>query len=428
MKRIAIAALLSAGLTAGFFVPDARADQDIWSYSRLVASRNSGGTYTLPNGNPVITGTMISSTWANTTLADLATEMTNSLSRNGQGGMLAPLLLTNGTASLPSLAFTNSPTSGLYRAGADNICMSIAANSAYECWTSSAQTISNNLGLLGNQTISGTLGVTGITSLGALNTSSTTIHAGLVGFGNRTPTTYYLEAADSGLVGDSTIAQFGVTVPTYLGSSTGAGSISSFGWNLHPAAGPIVKFGGTGFGGIFAFAPSTGAWTYSATAVSGAAGGTATTTTLISQSSAASPGITYSEPVTITPAGGTALIISSGGAQITGQVSTGALTIGSGGNAITASYDGSTSWNPGSGSLSTQTATSTGITVTGAAVGNSCAVGVPAAANFCTGGTICMVSCVVDVPNLCTVFLYNVSTTVTANFNSATYSCRVFNP
>ena len=36
--------------------------------------RSPSGDYTLPAGNPVVTGTIIESVWANTTLADLANE------------------------------------------------------------------------------------------------------------------------------------------------------------------------------------------------------------------------------------------------------------------------------------------------------------------------------------------------------------------
>jgi hypothetical protein len=47
-------------------------------------SRNGSGTYSLPAGNPVVTNTTISSTWANTTLADIATALTGSLATDGQ--------------------------------------------------------------------------------------------------------------------------------------------------------------------------------------------------------------------------------------------------------------------------------------------------------------------------------------------------------
>lgn len=45
---------------------------------------NGSGTYSLPAGNPVTTGTTISSSWANTTLSDIATALTNCITRDGQ--------------------------------------------------------------------------------------------------------------------------------------------------------------------------------------------------------------------------------------------------------------------------------------------------------------------------------------------------------
>ena len=47
-------------------------------------ARNGTGTYNLPAGNPVVTGSTISSTWANNTLNDMATALTGSLSSDGQ--------------------------------------------------------------------------------------------------------------------------------------------------------------------------------------------------------------------------------------------------------------------------------------------------------------------------------------------------------
>jgi len=47
-------------------------------------SRNGSGTYTLPAGNPVVTNTTISSTWANNTLADMSTALTGSIAADGQ--------------------------------------------------------------------------------------------------------------------------------------------------------------------------------------------------------------------------------------------------------------------------------------------------------------------------------------------------------
>ena len=83
--------------------------------------RNGSGTYTLPAGNPVVTGTLIESSWANDTLGDLASAMTDSLSRDGEGGMTAALRVVDGTVSAPGLAFVNETGSGLYRISAGKV-------------------------------------------------------------------------------------------------------------------------------------------------------------------------------------------------------------------------------------------------------------------------------------------------------------------
>ena len=54
-------------------------------------SRNGSGVYSLPAGNPVVTGTTIASTWANNTLSDIATALTGSLASDGQTPMTGNL-------------------------------------------------------------------------------------------------------------------------------------------------------------------------------------------------------------------------------------------------------------------------------------------------------------------------------------------------
>lgn len=99
------------------------------------AGRGSGGTYSLPSGNPVVTGTTITSSWANNTLNDLSTEITNSLDRQGRGAMLAPLALTNGAVGAPGLTFGTEPTTGIYKAGTNDVRMSVASTDRFK-WTS----------------------------------------------------------------------------------------------------------------------------------------------------------------------------------------------------------------------------------------------------------------------------------------------------
>ena len=53
--------------------------------------RNGVGTYALPPGNPVTTGTTISSTTHNNTLSDIATALSDSLAKDGQTAMTGNL-------------------------------------------------------------------------------------------------------------------------------------------------------------------------------------------------------------------------------------------------------------------------------------------------------------------------------------------------
>lgn len=106
-----------------------------------LASRNSGGTYSLPAGNPVVSGTAISSTVHNTTMTDLGTEITDSLNRSGKGAMLAPLQGSVGTVSLPGYTFNGDTDTGLYRIGANNPGMAVGGAKIQE-WAAGSSTFS----------------------------------------------------------------------------------------------------------------------------------------------------------------------------------------------------------------------------------------------------------------------------------------------
>ena len=54
-------------------------------------SRNGSGTYSLPAGNPVVSGTTITTTWANNTLTDIANTLTASVASDGQTPMTGSL-------------------------------------------------------------------------------------------------------------------------------------------------------------------------------------------------------------------------------------------------------------------------------------------------------------------------------------------------
>ena len=82
--------------------------------------RDANGNYTLPSGNPVITGTTIESAWANTTMDDIKQSLTDSLDRYGRGGMLAPFRFVDGTVSQPGMSWASELSTGFYRAGAND--------------------------------------------------------------------------------------------------------------------------------------------------------------------------------------------------------------------------------------------------------------------------------------------------------------------
>jgi hypothetical protein len=93
-------------------------------------SRNGSGIYSLPAGNPVTTGTVISSTWANTTLSDISNALTQSVSADGQTPITGALVGLNGTVSfggtgqvaLPSGTIaqrSGTPVNGMIRYNSD---------------------------------------------------------------------------------------------------------------------------------------------------------------------------------------------------------------------------------------------------------------------------------------------------------------------
>ena len=78
-------------------------------------SRNGSGTYTLPAGNPVVTGTTISSVWANSTLSDMANALTNSVATDGQSPMSGALnMATNDINNVGTLTALTGIFGGTY--------------------------------------------------------------------------------------------------------------------------------------------------------------------------------------------------------------------------------------------------------------------------------------------------------------------------
>lgn len=173
--------------------------------------RNSSGTYTLPAGNPVVANTLIETSWANPTMSDIGSAITDSLDRNGRGAMLAPLLLPAGSESAPALAFSAESTSGLYRSASSEVSVSIAGTQRQRWTTTFAQTIGN---ILATGSITATSGITGSSGTFATVTISSLLTVN----------------ANAALNGTSlTVAATNVTWsgnPTHTGNHTFSGNVT----------------------------------------------------------------------------------------------------------------------------------------------------------------------------------------------------------
>jgi len=95
--------------------------------------RDSNGNYTLPSSvNPVVSDTTITSLWANTTLADVAQGVSDSLDRYGRGGMLAPFKIADGSVGAPGLSFSNEASTGFWRKSAGVVALSILGTETFD--------------------------------------------------------------------------------------------------------------------------------------------------------------------------------------------------------------------------------------------------------------------------------------------------------
>ena len=90
-------------------------------------SRNGSGTYNLPAGNPVVTGTTITSTWANNTLTDIANTLTSSVASDGQTPMSGALNMA--TSKIISLGTPTLSTDAVTKAYADALVDGSASGS-----------------------------------------------------------------------------------------------------------------------------------------------------------------------------------------------------------------------------------------------------------------------------------------------------------
>jgi hypothetical protein len=122
-------------------------------------SRNGSGVYTLPASNPVVTGTVISTTWANNTMNDLAAAITDSVAADGQTPMTGPLNLnSNKVTNLANAVLT---TDAVNYGQFSTPTFSGAVVCSSTLTVTGATVLNGGLSVIGDGSFSGNLAVNG---------------------------------------------------------------------------------------------------------------------------------------------------------------------------------------------------------------------------------------------------------------------------
>jgi len=193
--------------------------------------RNGAGTYTLPAGNPVVANTNITADWGNATMEDIGNEITNSLSREGDGGMNAPLRFVDGDENTPGIGWVSETNSGFYWAGSGEYWATVLGTPILQ-FTENGLLIPSGIDLTVQGTVSfeGALNVVGNFSVA---TNKFTVAAAS---GNTTVAGTFVCAgaitATSGLTGNITSSSVTITGGnlngvTIGGTTPGAGSFTT---------------------------------------------------------------------------------------------------------------------------------------------------------------------------------------------------------
>tara|TARA_R110000868_G_scaffold285682_5_gene546154 strand:- start:4271 stop:5128 length:858 start_codon:yes stop_codon:yes gene_type:complete len=155
-------------------------------------SYNGSGTFVINStGQPVVTGTVISSSTFNSLTADLGTGLSTAITKDGQTTTTAKIPFAQGlsaavasnfaagTVGAPSIYLSTDTTTGLYRIGANNDGFAISGTKLLDFGSAL-------LGVTGALTVSTTLGVTGTITPGQTTgivgtTTNNSAQAGSVG-------------------------------------------------------------------------------------------------------------------------------------------------------------------------------------------------------------------------------------------------------
>lgn len=252
-------------------------------------SRNGSGTYVLPTGNPVVTGTTITSNWANTTFSDVATALTGSVAADGQTPMTGPLAMGNnkitgvadGTASSDVATVNQISNPNITGGSIDGTPIGNISPSTGKFTTLSANAGATFTGTCTAPTVTpGSDNSTKIATTAFVQSAISAISSGVTSFNTRTGVVTLTSGDVTGALGYTPYNSGGATVITsgnitsYAPSTTGTGATGNWGINITGNAATVTNgaytnavnnfttgqgFGGTGNANVAVYTQSIGA-------------------------------------------------------------------------------------------------------------------------------------------------------------------------
>ena len=219
-------------------------------------SRNGSGTYVLPTGNPVVTGTTITSNWANTTLSDIATALTGSVAADGQTPMVGPLAMGNnkitgvadGTASSDVATVNQISNPNITGGSIDGTPIGNISPSTGKFTTLSANAGATLAGTCTAPTVTpGSDNTTKIATTAFVQSAISAVSSGVTSFNSRTGVVTLSSGDVTGALGYTPYNNGGATVITtsnissYAPTTTGGGASGNWGINITGNAATVTN-------------------------------------------------------------------------------------------------------------------------------------------------------------------------------------------